>query len=107
MDGRAPTAADNEVALDVDVAKKAGKAVGDPYHVRQPQGPREYQVVGTVSFGSGNPWPGPPWWRSPCPRPNALGPPGKVQTIDVAVRSGASVDRCTEIQAILPPAPKW
>jgi len=103
VDGRPPSA-DNEVGLDVDVAKKAGKAVGDTVTVSTPKGPVQYQVVGIVSFGSGNALNGATLVAMTLPEAQRLFDlQGKVQSIDVAVDSGASVNQVqSEIEAILP-----
>ena len=101
--GRAPSA-DDEVALDEDVAKKADMTVGDTVKVQTPKGPGEYQVVGIVSFGSGNALAGATLVAFTLPEAQRLyGLEGKLQSIDVAVDSGASVDQVqSEIEAILP-----
>ena len=104
VDGRPPAAA-NEVALDVDVAKKASKSVGDTVTIQTGLGPGDYQVVGIVSFGPGNALAGATLVAFTLPEAQRLfNLEGKLQSIDVAVQSGTSVDQVTtEINAILPP----
>ncbi|HEY5153383.1 MAG TPA: FtsX-like permease family protein [Acidimicrobiales bacterium] len=99
-----PPKADDEVALDVDVAQKAGKTVGDEVTIQTPKGPGQYKVVGTVSFGSGNALAGATLVAFTLPEAQRLyNLEGKLQSIDVAVASGTSVDQVqTEIEAILP-----
>ena len=100
--GPRPTA--NEVALDVDVAKKADKTVGDTVTIQTAKGPGEYQVVGLVSFGSGNALAGATLVAFTLPEAQRLYDlEGKLQSIDVAVDPGTSVDQVQrEIEAILP-----
>ena len=103
-----PPTVDDEVGLDVDVAKKAGVIVGDSVKIQTPKGPGTYKVAGIASFGSGNALAGATLVAFTLPEAQRLYDlVGKVQSIDVAVASGANVDTVSqEIQAILPPEAK-
>ena len=100
-----PPTADDQVGLDVDVARKAGVGVGDPVTIQTPKGPGTYTVSGIASFGKGNATAGATLVAFTLPEAQRLyGLQGKVQTIDVAVASGTSIDTVQQqIQAILPP----
>lgn len=100
-----PPLADDEVALDKDVAAKADVTVGDSVKIQTPKGPGTYKVVGVASFGSGNALAGATLVAFTLPEAQRLYDlEGKVQSIDVAVDSGTSVDQVrSEIEAILPP----
>src|SRR4029453_8723124 len=90
--------------LDIDTAKKADKHVGDQVTIITPLGPIDYQVSGIFKFGESNSLSGATlagFTLQEAQRINSL--EGKLQSIDISVDSGTSVDEVQQsIQAILP-----
>ena len=103
QDGQAP-ASNDQVGLDVDTAKKADKHVGDQVTIITPLGPIDYQLSGIFKFGESNALSGATlagFTLQEAQRINSL--EGKLQSIDISVDSGTSVDEVQQsIQAILP-----
>ncbi|MGZ4727994.1 MAG: ABC transporter permease [Acidimicrobiales bacterium] len=103
LDGNPPSS-DQQVGLDVDTAKKAGKVVGDSVTIITPIGPQDYTVSGIFKFGESNSLSGATlaaFTLAEAQRINNL--EGKLQSIDVSVDDPSSVDSVQQsIQAILP-----
>ncbi len=100
-----PPLSDHEVGLDVDTAKKAGAHVGDTVTIITPvSATDQYKISGIFSFGPSNSLSGATlaaFTLSEAQRINSL--EGKLQSIDVKVDDGASVDQVQQaIQAQLP-----
>jgi putative ABC transport system permease protein len=100
-----PPQADDEVALDVDLADRGKAKVGDTVTVQTAKGPGQYKVVGIFSFGTSNSTSGATLIAFTLPEAQRLyNLEGKVSSIDVAVESGTSTDTVKdEISAVLPP----
>jgi putative ABC transport system permease protein len=100
-----PPAAADEVALDVDLAKRGKVGVGDEVTIQTAKGPGRYRVVGVFSFGAKNSLAGATLVAFTLPEAQRLYDlEGKLSSIDVAVARGTPVDQVRdEIQATLPP----
>jgi putative ABC transport system permease protein len=103
VEGGPPTA-DDEVALDKDLARRGNVAVGDKVQIQTATGPGTYRVTGIFSFGPGNSLSGATLVAFTLPEAQRLfNLVGRYQSIDVKVSQGASIDQVTqEIQAVLP-----
>jgi putative ABC transport system permease protein len=103
-DGRAPAAA-GEVAIDVDTADRGDVAVGDTVTIQTPQGPSEFELVGTFTFGSSNALSGATLTAFTLPEVQRLyNLEGKYQEIDIALTDPSERDAVQErIRAFLPP----
>jgi putative ABC transport system permease protein len=100
-----PPQSGSEVGLDVDTADKADKDVGDTVTIITPIGPNDYTVSGVFSFGDSNALSGATLAAFTLPEAQRINNlEGKLQSIDVSVDDGASVDDVEqEISAFLPP----
>ena len=104
VEGRKPEAP-GEIVVDVDLADRADVELGERVRVQTPLGPGEYEVVGTFSFGESNALAGATLTGFTLAEAQRLfNLEGRLQTVEVAVADGASVDEVRdEIAAILPP----
>src|SRR4051794_32903608 len=100
-----PPTADDQVALDKDVAAKAGVTVGDTVDIKTPPGLTPDPVVGIVSFGPSNALAGATLVAFTLAENQRLYDlEGKVQSINVGVDTSADVDTVRqEIEGVLPP----
>ena len=102
-EGRSPEA-DNEVALDIDIAADSGWSVGDTIPIQTSLGPTEYEFVGTMSFGETNALVGATLVAFSTPEAQRVfNLEGQFNQIDVALEDGADIGAVeAEIAALLP-----
>jgi putative ABC transport system permease protein len=93
------------MAMDNGTAEREGFEVGDRVEVATDQPAREFELVGLAKFGTQSSIGGATFSIFDLPTAQVLfGKEGKVDTIYVAARSGASISLLTrEIGALLPP----
>lgn len=103
LEGGSPSS-NQEVGLDVDTAEKAGKSVGDPVTIITPLGPIDYTVSGIFKFGESNSLSGATLAAFTLPEAQRINNlEGKLQSIDVSVDDGSSIEEVQQsITDILP-----
>lgn len=98
IDGEAPTG--QQIAIDVAQAKQGDFSIGDTVDVVTPGGIQEFELSGTIEFGS----PGAMFILMDLPTmQSVLDQPGQIDGIVIAAEDGVSADALvTNLQAVAP-----
>ena len=102
-EGRPPEA-DDEIAMDIDLAERGNFTVGDEVTLSTPLGPRVYQLTGTFTFGESNALAGATLIAFNTPEAQRLfNLVGGFNTIEIALEPGADPEAVLdEIAGLLP-----
>jgi putative ABC transport system permease protein len=94
--GRQPEA-DDEIAIDTDLAKRGHFEVGDKVQVVTSAAPAEYELVGTFSFGENNALLGASMVAfTTTEAQRAYNLPDQIQFVDIALEEGADTETVQE-----------